>query len=200
MNRIALFATAGLTGLGLTVCGEAQANQTPEDAVVMEARACARGEAQDIPFTARERGADEAPADYNAAIGAAFLAHNANNPCVFTLPSGLQFRVNRAAQGVSPDPGGELVEVHYEGTLIDGTVFDSSYARGESSTFPSNRLISGWVEALPLMNVGEEWTLFIPSDLAYGANPRPGGAISPNDTLIFRMELISLPNRPIDEQ
>jgi len=173
--------------------------ETPETQIVAEARACsAEGEA--APFSFREAEAEEARADYNLAQGEAFLAQNASAPCVSTLPSGLQIRVDRAAEGASPDPRGELVEVNYEGTLIDGTVFDSSYARGQSATFPSNRLIAGWVEALPLMNVGEEWTLYIPSNLAYGPRGTPGGPIGPNATLIFRMELISLPNRPIDEQ
>ena len=226
MNRFLLLTSAALVSLGLAACGAPTeeppadealseteetvnailegvieaAETSPEEAIVTEARACQRGEAEDAPFDVPARADGQALADYNAAVSQAFLARNASNPCVFTLPSGLQFRVNRAAEGPSPNPRGELVEVHYEGTLIDGTVFDSSYARGQSATFPSNRLIAGWVEALPLMNVGEEWTLFIPADLAYGANPRPGGPIGPNQALIFRMELISLPNRPIDAQ
>ncbi|WP_430430790.1 FKBP-type peptidyl-prolyl cis-trans isomerase [Oceanicaulis sp.] len=230
MNRIALLTTAALVSLGLAACGapsaeepaddaggeealsesEAQVNDileamagsaemSEEETIVAEARQC-RVEGEDPEFTAPDRAEDQALADYNAELGAAFLEQNAVNPCVFTLPSGLQFRINRARDGVSPDPRGEMVEVDYEGTLIDGTVFDSSYARGQSATFPSNRLIAGWVEALPLMHVGEEWTLFIPSNLAYGPTGTPGGPIGPNATLIFRMELISLPNRPIDEQ
>jgi len=229
MNRIALFATAAVTSLGLAACGAPQAEapaeeaeaelstteqqvndileamvetaeSSPEEAIVAEARACSRGDAEDAAFTPRERGADEALADYNAEIGAAFIAQNASNPCVFTLPSGLQFRVDRARDGESPDPRGEMVEVNYEGTLIDGSVFDSSYQRGQTATFPSNRLIAGWVEALPLMSVGEQWTLFIPAELGYGARGTPGGPIGPNATLIFRMELVSLPNRPTDAQ
>jgi len=172
-----------------------EAAPTPEQQIVSQARACERGDAADEIFTAPDRDEDMSQAVHNARVGAAFLAANADNPCVFTLPSGLQFRVERAAGGPSP-VSGELVEVHYEGRLIDGTVFDSSYARGAPATFPSDRLISGWVEALPLMNTGEEWTLFVPSDLAYGATPRPGGRIRPNDALIFRMELLSLPGRP----
>ncbi|EAP90177.1 FKBP-type peptidyl-prolyl cis-trans isomerase [Oceanicaulis sp. HTCC2633] len=230
MNRFALLTTAALVSLGLAACGAPQAEESDaaasgeqelseteaqvndileamadtaeaseEERIVAEARRCtAEGDAgeYDLP----ERGEDQALADFNAAVGEAYLAQNAQSACVFTLPSGLQFRVDRARDGASPDPRGELVEVNYEGTLINGEVFDSSYARGQSATFPSNRLIRGWVEALPLMNVGEEWTLFIPSDLAYGPTGTQGGPIGPNETLIFRLELISLPNRPIDEQ
>ena len=230
MNRIALLTTAALVSLGLAACGEPQAEDTEtaaageeelsetetqvndileamadtaeasaEEQIVAQARQCdATGD--DAIFTAPERGEDQPLADYNAEVGQAFLTQNLDNDCVFALPSGLQFRVDRARDGVSPNPRGELVEVNYEGTLINGEVFDSSYVRGQSATFPSNRLIPGWVEALPLMNVGEEWTLFIPSDLAYGSTGTQGGPIGPNETLIFRLELISLPNRPIDEQ
>ncbi|WP_440958748.1 FKBP-type peptidyl-prolyl cis-trans isomerase [Oceanicaulis sp. LC35] len=230
MNRFALLTTAAFVSLGLTACGAPQADEpeaqtsgeeelseteaqvndileamaetaeaSEEEQIVAEARRCT-AEGDDAEFTAPEQGADQARADYNAVVGEAFLAQNAENACVFTLPSGLQFRVDRARDGASPDPRGELVEVNYEGTLINGEVFDSSYERDESAVFPSNRLIRGWVEALPLMNVGEEWTLFIPSDLAYGPTGTQGGPIGPNETLIFRLELISLPNRPIDEQ
>lgn len=230
MTRIALLTTAALVSLGLAACGAPQADEpeaveageselseteaqvndileamaesveaSVEEQIVAEARRCSvEGDAGEYDLPEPEEG--QSFADYNAILGAAYLEQNAQSACVFTLPSGLQFRIERARDGVSPDPRGELVEVHYEGTLINGEVFDSSYERGETATFPSNRLIRGWVEALPLMHVGEEWTLFIPSDLAYGPTGTPGGPIGPNETLIFRMELISLPNRPIDEQ
>ncbi len=230
MNRIALLTTAALVSLGLAACGAPQADEpetassgeeelseteaqvndileamaetaeaSAEEQIVAEARRCSvEGDAGEYDLPERAEG--QALADYNAAVGAAYLEQNAQSACVFTLPSGLQFRIERARDGVSPDPRGELVEVHYEGTLINGEVFDSSYERGQTATFPSNRLIRGWVEALPLMHVGEEWTLFIPSDLAYGPTGTQGGPIGPNETLIFRMELISLPNRPVDEQ
>lgn len=230
MTRFALLTTAALVSLGLAACGapsseepasetggeeelsetEAQVNDileamadtaeaSEEEQIVAEARRCSvEGDAGEYDLPEQAEG--QALADYNAALGEAYLEQNAQSACVFTLPSGLQFRIDRARDGVSPDPRGELVEVHYEGSLINGEVFDSSYARGEPAVFPSNRLIRGWVEALPLMQVGEEWTLFIPSDLAYGPSGTPGGPIGPNATLIFRLELISLPNRPIDEQ
>lgn len=164
--------------------------------LVAEARACARAGREDADFDMPERASDQNTAQYNAAVSAAFLEANAANPCVFTLPSGLQFRIDQAVEdGGSIARPGERVEVHYEGRLIDGTVFDSSYARGQTAVFPSDRLIAGWVEALPLMRTGEAWTLFIPADLAYGRDGTRGGPIGPNQALIFRLELISLPEQ-----
>ena len=121
----------------------------------------------------------------------AFLAENKKKEGVTTLPSGLQYQVLR--EGTGPKPSAtDVVRVHYEGTLIDGTVFDSSYKRGMPATFPVGRVIPGWVEALQLMNAGAKWRLWIPPDLAYGESPRPGGPIGPNDMLIFDVELISI--------
>lgn len=164
--------------------------------LLAEARACDRSGREDADFDIPERSADQNTAQYNTAVSSAFLEANAANPCVFTLPSGLQIRVDQAAAGGgSIARPGERVEVHYEGRLIDGTVFDSSYARGAPAVFPSDRLIAGWVEALPLMRTGEAWTLFIPADLAYGRDGTRGGPIGPNQALIFRLELISLPEQ-----
>ncbi len=160
------------------------------------ARGCAPGDAPLHSFTARERGADESSADYNAAIAAEFLRGNVEQPCVFATPSGLQFRIERAAGAESPSPvRGEIVRVHYAGQLLDGTEFDSSYVRGAPAEFPSDRLIAGWVEALPLMRVGEKWTLYISPELGYGARGTPGGPIPPNAALVFQLELLALPTR-----
>lgn len=175
----------------ITAHEEAEAVQP----VLAEARACARS-GEDAPFEPPARESSQNTAQYNAAVSAAFLEANASNPCVFTLPSGLQFRVDVAAEdGASIIRPGEPAEVHYEGRLIDGTVFDSSYERGQSAVFASDRLIAGWVEALPLMRTGEAWTLFIPSDLAYGRYGTRGGPIGPNQALVFQLELISLPEQ-----
>ncbi|MFN3835107.1 MAG: FKBP-type peptidyl-prolyl cis-trans isomerase [Glycocaulis sp.] len=161
------------------------------------ARGCQPGDAPLHSFTARERGADESSADYNAAIAAEFLRGNVEQPCVFNTPTGLQFRIERAAGPDNPSPvRGEIVRVHYAGQLLDGTEFDSSHARGAPADFPSDRLIAGWVEALPLMRVGEKWTLYVAPELAYGARGTPGGPIPPNAALIFQLELIDLPRRP----
>ncbi len=163
--------------------------------LLAEARACtATGE--DAPFDIPARASDQNTAQYNAAVSTAFLETNTANPCVFSLPSGLQFRIEQAVdRGASIVRPGERAEVHYEGRLIDGTVFDSSYGRGAPAVFPSDRLIAGWVEALPLMRTGETWTLFIPANLAYGRDGTRGGPIGPNQALIFQLELISLPEQ-----
>lgn len=126
----------------------------------------------------------------NKRDGAAFLAANKNKPGVRTLPSGLQYQILKQGNGASPKAT-DIVETHYHGTLLDGTVFDSSVQRGEPATFPVNRVIAGWTEALQLMHVGDKWRLFVPSELAYGQRGA-GGAIGPNATLIFEVELLGI--------
>ncbi|WP_372749563.1 FKBP-type peptidyl-prolyl cis-trans isomerase [Litorivivens sp.] len=132
----------------------------------------------------------EQDAEKNRVASEAYLAENAKKDGVVTLESGLQYKVIDNGDGAKP-AADDVVEVHYRGTLIDGTEFDSSYARGESITFPVNGVIAGWTEALQLMPVGSKWELYIPSDLAYG----PGGtqgAIGPNQALIFEVELLGI--------
>lgn len=123
--------------------------------------------------------------------GEAFLAANKDKDGVVTLKSGLQYKVIVEGKGESPKAA-SVVKTHYRGTLIDGTEFDSSYKRNAPASFPVNRVIAGWTEALQLMKVGSKWQLFIPSDLAYGANPPPGAPIPPNAVLVFEVELISI--------
>ncbi|MEO9531175.1 MAG: FKBP-type peptidyl-prolyl cis-trans isomerase [Crocinitomicaceae bacterium] len=123
--------------------------------------------------------------------GDQFLAENAKKDGVTTLPSGLQYEIISAADGEKPEATSQ-VTVHYHGTLTDGTVFDSSVNRGEPATFGVNQVIKGWTEALQLMPAGSKWRLYIPQDLAYGANPHPGGPIKPYMALIFDVELISI--------
>ncbi len=123
--------------------------------------------------------------------GEAFLAENALREGVLTTSSGLQYEVLNSGNG--PKPGStDDVTVHYHGTLIDGVVFDSSVQRGQPATFGVHQVIAGWTEALQLMSVGSKFRLFIPQELAYGANPHPGGAIKPNSALIFDVELLSI--------
>jgi FKBP-type peptidyl-prolyl cis-trans isomerase FklB len=129
-------------------------------------------------------------AEANKQEGEAFLAENKNREGVVTLPSGLQYMVLQEGSGASPGPA-DRVTTHYHGTLIDGTVFDSSYERGQPATFPVNGVISGWTEALQRMQEGAKWRLFLPSHLAYGAQGA-GEDIGPNATLIFDVELISV--------
>jgi len=125
----------------------------------------------------------------NSTLGKEFLEKNAKKDGVITTSSGLQYKILKEGEGESPKET-EKVEVHYHGTLIDGTVFDSSVDRGESITFPVNGVIPGWVEALQLMKTGAKYKLFIPSELAYGN--RGQGKIGPNSTLIFEVELITI--------
>ena len=144
-------------------------------------------------FTALEEKQNAAAAkmgEVNKAAGEAFLAENAKRPEVKTTESGLQYEVIKEGNGDKP-AASDTVVVHYTGTLIDGTVFDSSVERGTPATFGVTQVIPGWVEALQLMQVGAKWRLYIPSDLAYG--PRgAGGAIGPNSTLIFDVELLQI--------
>ena len=133
----------------------------------------------------------KAAAEKNLQEGKAFLAKNAKVKGVKTTASGLQYQVLKAGKGPSPKAT-DRVTTHYHGTLIDGTVFDSSVDRKQPATFGVNRVIAGWTEALQLMKVGSKWKLFIPSDLAYGLTPRPGGPIGPNAVLVFEVELLSI--------
>ncbi|WP_317129534.1 FKBP-type peptidyl-prolyl cis-trans isomerase [Luteibaculum oceani] len=129
-------------------------------------------------------------ADAAKSKGEEFLAKNAEREDVVVLESGLQYEVLKMGNGPKPGPT-DKVKTHYHGTLIDGTVFDSSVERNEPASFPVNRVIPGWTEALQLMPVGSKWKLYIPSDLAYG--PRgTQGIIGPNEALIFEVELLEI--------
>jgi FKBP-type peptidyl-prolyl cis-trans isomerase FklB len=119
-----------------------------------------------------------------------YLEANAKKDEVVTLPSGLQYKVIASGEGASPQSD-STVDVHYRGTLIDGTEFDSSYSRGEPATFPVNQVISGWTEALQLMKVGDKWELTIPAELAYAEQGAPP-VISPNSALVFEVELLKV--------
>ena len=125
-----------------------------------------------------------------ATDGAAFLAANAKKDGVVTTASGLQYKVIKSGTGESPKAS-DKVKVHYHGTLIDGTVFDSSVQRGEPIVFPVGAVIPGWVEALQLMKVGDKWQLFIPAPLAYGESS-PSPVIPANSVLIFEVELLGI--------
>ena len=120
--------------------------------------------------------------------GLAFLANNAIRDGVIVTPSGLQYEILVDAQGAKPTIT-DHVTCHYHGTLIDGRVFDSSVNRGQAATFPLNRVISGWTEALQLMSVGSKWRIYLPPHLAYG-DRQAGAMILPNSSLIFEVELL----------
>jgi len=125
------------------------------------------------------------------AEGKLFLEANAKRKGVTTLPSGLQYEIMTAGTGPVPTKA-DKVTVHYHGTLLDGTIFDSSVNRGQPATFGVTQVIAGWTEALQLMPKGSKWKLFIPSNLAYGERGGPGGKIGPNTTLIFEVELLEI--------
>ena len=132
----------------------------------------------------------EAKAAENKAAGEAFLAENAKQEGVVVTESGLQYKIIEPGQGDSPGPA-DVATVHYRGTLIDGTQFDSSYDRGQPASFPVGGVIPGWSEALQLMKPGAKWQLSIPAELAYGERGA-GQDIGPNSTLLFDVELISV--------
>ncbi|MFC2137068.1 FKBP-type peptidyl-prolyl cis-trans isomerase [Bacteroidota bacterium] len=132
----------------------------------------------------------EMAAEKNIEKGKEFLEENKKNDGIIELPSGLQYKILKEGEGEKPSIN-DNVTCHYKGTLIDGTVFDSSYDRGEPIEFPVRGVIDGWTEALQLMAVGSKWMLYIPSNLAYG-DRGAGDRIGPNETLIFEVELLSI--------
>jgi FKBP-type peptidyl-prolyl cis-trans isomerase FklB len=131
----------------------------------------------------------QAKAEAAAGAGLTFLADNAKREGITTLASGLQYEVLTAGEGAKPAADSN-VRTHYHGTLIDGTVFDSSYDRGQPAEFPVNGVIAGWTEALQLMNAGSKWRLYVPSELAYGA--QGVGSIPPHSVLVFDVELLDV--------
>lgn len=132
----------------------------------------------------------EEKSELNKKAGEEFLRINKEKAGVVTLPSGLQYQIVKAAEGKKPRAT-DQVKCHYEGSLINGQVFDSSIQRGEPAVFGLNQVIPGWTEALQLMSVGSKWRLFLPSELAYG-NRQAGELIEPNSTLIFDVELLDI--------
>jgi len=143
-------------------------------------------------FSAQQQAKEEARMAAQAEEGVAFLAGNATQPGVTTTASGLQYQViTSATDAAAASPAAtDTVSVHYHGTFIDGTVFDSSVERGEPISFPLNGVIPGWTEGVQLMKVGDKFRFFIPSDLGYG--PQGAGPIPPNSTLIFDVELLGI--------
>ncbi|MEC9482499.1 MAG: FKBP-type peptidyl-prolyl cis-trans isomerase [Halomonas sp.] len=139
---------------------------------------------------AEQQAKAKAVAEANQAEGEEFLAANAKKEGVKVTDSGLQYKVLESGDGATPGPK-DNVRVHYEGKLLDGTVFDSSYQRGEPVEFRVDQVIEGWQEALQMMSVGDTWMIYLPSDLAYG-QAGTGGPIGPNETLSFKVELLGV--------
>lgn len=142
-----------------------------------------------LKFQQQEQESRAQQASANKQTGKDFLAGNRAKEGVVELDNGLQYKVLRPGSGPNPEPGGE-VTVHYRGTLLNGNEFDSSYSRNEPAKLSLNRVIQGWQQALPLMKTGALWEIYIPSELAYG--PAGAGAIGPDETLIFEIELIEV--------
>lgn len=138
---------------------------------------------------AKMQAAAEASALEAGQAGVEFLVKNAQREGVVTLDSGLQYEVVNEGTGATPEAS-STVQTHYEGTLITGEVFDSSYKRGQPAEFPVGGVIAGWTEALQLMQEGAKWRLYIPAELAYGA--RAAGSIPPHSTLVFDIELLKV--------
>jgi FKBP-type peptidyl-prolyl cis-trans isomerase len=195
MKKLGWMMAAGAAAL-VTACSSAPP-ATDEEAIA-RARDCNTPEDTAIPQVDAPDSARNPQA--NAEAAEAYLEMARGERCVFELDSGLVFRIREAAgeDALSPERG-DLVTVHYRGLFPHGEEFDSSYSRGQPATFPSDRLIDGWVEALPLMRVGETWELYIPPDLGYGTRGTPGGPIGPNQALVFQLELVALPGAEPDE-
>jgi len=179
--------------LGLLVQGLQDASASDEGKLLIPAKEAAATVKQ---FQAqRQRGLEHAMemlSEKNKKAGASFVAENAKKEGVVTMPSGLQYRVLKAGDGRKPTLDDD-VQCHYRGMLVDGTEFDSSEKRSEPPTFPLKRSIKGWQEALQLMPVGSRWQIVVPPQLAYGE--RGIGMIGPDATLVFEVELVSIPER-----
>lgn len=189
-------------GIGRQLGDQLRENPPPGislDAVIAGIRDAFAGVTSQVPPEAlnasfaviRERMQAEAQRKAEAAAGEgkAFLAENAKREGVTTLASGLQYEVLTSGEGAKPSAQ-DQVRTHYHGTLIDGTVFDSSYQRGQPAEFPVGGVIAGWTEALQLMGVGSKWRLYVPSELAYGA--QGVGSIPPHSVLVFDVELLAV--------
>lgn len=155
------------------------------DAEMAEAKNAVSAELQ-----AEQKAAEQAQSAEAVARGEAFRAENAKRDAVKTTESGLQYEVLEDADGPKPSAT-DTVKVHYKGTLIDGTEFDSSYSRGQPATFPLNGVIKGWTEGVALMPVGSKYKFVIPPELAYGERGA-GARIGPNETLVFEVELLEI--------
>jgi len=147
-------------------------------------------DAERTQLVEKQQARQQVEAAANAKAGDAFLAANAKKEGVKSTTSGLQYKVIKSGAGKTPGPK-DTVKVNYEGKLIDGTVFDSSIARGQPVTFEVDGVIAGWTEALQLMKEGDKWQLVIPAKLAYGA-AGAGDRIGPNEVLVFEVELIDI--------
>ena len=189
-----MLAACASCALLLTGCGSPAESTAPSDAAQATEVEPAAGQAEAVAGQEDAAAAAEAGTDENASPlerGRAFLASNAQREGVTTTASGLQYEVLASGDGASPKAT-DRVRTHYHGTLLDGTVFDSSLDRGQPFETTVNGVIKGWQEALQLMRVGDKWKLFVPPELAYGE--KGARTIGSNETLIFEVELLSIGN------
>jgi FKBP-type peptidyl-prolyl cis-trans isomerase FklB len=182
----------GMSNIDPSILAKAMQDQFANNTSLMDFNSCNKF-LMDIQKKEKEalNKEKEAQKQRNTELGQAYLTTNGQRKGVVTLPSGLQYEVLTEGTGAIPTTANQ-VKVHYTGTLIDGTIFDSSVQRGEPIVFPVTGVIKGWTEALQLMKVGSKWKLFIPSALAYGEQGAAGGKIGPNATLIFEVELLGI--------
>ena len=174
-------AKALAAGIADALAGKPQLTDAEAKQVLSELRA---------QLMAKAESKEKEASDKNQKDGERFLSENKTKPGVKTTASGLQYKVLKSGSGKTPKPT-DTVKVHYHGTLIDGSVFDSSVERGDPAMFGVTQVIPGWTEVLQLMKEGDKWQVYIPSQLAYG--PRsPSPKIGPNSTLIFDVELLSI--------
>lgn len=174
-------AKALTAGIADTLTGKTQLTEAEAKEVLNEFR---------TQMMAKMEAKQKTDGDKNAKEGEAFLATNAKKEGVKTTASGLQYKVLKSGAGKTPKAS-DTVKVHYHGTLVDGSVFDSSVQRGEPATFPVGQVIPGWTEVLQLMKEGDKWQVYIPGKLAYGERS-PSPKIGANSTLIFDVELLSI--------
>jgi len=177
-----------MRGLKDAMAGKTALTEEQAQAAIMDVQKEMQGKQQEKAKEASETNKKE---------GDAFLAANKSKDGVVTLPSGLQYKIEKAGTGPKPASTDSVI-CNYRGTLIDGKEFDSSYKRGQPATFPVTGVIKGWTEALQLMPVGSKWQLFVPADLAYG-DRGAGGDIGPGATLIFEVELLSIEDKSKDK-
>lgn len=193
MPRLSFLLTAAAATLALAACS---GSETPAGPVfegdLAEARNCATPEDESAIFSdAFDTGVRNAAA--NAEQSEAFIELARAGSCVFELESGLLYRIRTAAADTASPTLGDRVTVHYRGLHPNGVAFNDSYV-GDPVTFPSDRLIEAWRQALPLMREGELWELYVTPDLGYGMMGTPGGPIAPNEALVFTLELLDLPD------
>ncbi|WP_300527961.1 FKBP-type peptidyl-prolyl cis-trans isomerase [Maricaulis sp.] len=194
MKRTSVLLSATAACFVLAACS---GSETPAGPVfegdLAEARNCATPEADSAIFSdAFDTSIRNAAA--NAEQSAAFIELARAGSCVFELESGLLYRIRTAQADTASPTLGDRVTVHYRGLHPDGVAFNDSYAMGDPVTFPSDRLIPAWRQALPLMREGELWELYVSPDLGYGQMGTPGGPIAPNEALVFTLELLDLPD------